>query len=86
VIWWVVVVLVAGSLLVLGVSTALLLRRLGHLGVAVRRLRLRMQDAQRLAPAMTALQQRAERLQQEVAAVQERADLLRAARVGRQDS
>ena len=84
-IWWVVIALVVGSLLVLGVAAALLLRRLGELGIAARRLGLRARDAQRLAPAATGLQRRAEQIQQEIAAIQERADLLRASRVGRPD-
>jgi hypothetical protein len=78
VIWYVVIALAAGSLLVLGVAAALLLRRLGALGIAVRRLRLRLDEAQRLMPKIVALQQ-------EVTAVQERAELLQHALAGQRD-
>jgi hypothetical protein len=72
VIWWVVIVLVAGPLVVLAVALALVLRRLGALREAVRRLLLRARDAQALALAVTALQQRADALGQEVADISDR--------------
>ncbi len=77
-IWYVVIALAGGSLLLLGVAAALLLRRLGALGIAVRRLRLRLDEAQRLMPKIVALQQ-------EVTAVQERAELLRHTHAGQRD-
>jgi hypothetical protein len=73
VIWWLVIVLLAGSLLILAMAAVPLLRRLGELGIAARRLGLRAADAQRLVPAVTALRQRAEQMQQELSVVQERA-------------
>ncbi|GAA1798047.1 hypothetical protein HC028_14015 [Planosporangium flavigriseum] len=76
-IWSLVIVLVVGSLLLLAVAAAPLLRRLRELGIAARRLELRVADVQRLMPAVTALQSRAERMQQEVVAVQERATQIR---------
>ncbi|HEV7898923.1 MAG TPA: hypothetical protein VGP31_13885 [Planosporangium sp.] len=79
-IWWLVIVLVAGSLLALAVAAVPLVRRAGELGIAVRRLGLRVADVQRLVPAVTALQQRAEQMQRELAAVQERAARTRSGR------
>jgi HAMP domain-containing protein len=73
VIWWLVIVLVAGSLLVLAMAAVPLLRRLDELGIAARRLQLRAVDAQRLVPAVTSLQQRAEQMQQGLTVLQERA-------------
>jgi hypothetical protein len=73
VIWWLVIVLMAGSVLILATAAVPLLRRLGDLGTAARRLELRAADARRLVPAVTALQRRAEQMQQDLAAVQERA-------------
>jgi hypothetical protein len=77
VIWWIVIVLLAGSLLILAIAAVPLLRRLGELGVAARRLGLRAAHAQRLVPAVTALQHRAERMQQELAAIEERSARMR---------
>jgi hypothetical protein len=73
VIWWLVIVVVVGSLLILALAAGPLLRRLRDLGIAARRLELRVRDAQRLVPAVTALRQRAEQMQQDLAVVQERA-------------
>jgi hypothetical protein len=77
VIWWLVIALVAGSLILLAVAAAVLLRHLTRLGIAARQLQFRLTEARRLEPAMTALQERAEQMQQEVGAIQERAALLR---------
>ncbi|GII22461.1 hypothetical protein [Planosporangium mesophilum] len=72
-IWFLVVILVAGPLLALAVTAVPLVRRLGEAGIAVRRLGLRVAEAQRLVPAVTALQQRAEQMQRDLAAVQDKA-------------
>jgi hypothetical protein len=86
VILWLVIALVGGSLLVLAVAVGVLLRHLGQLGIAARRLQLRLADAQRIVPGVTALQERAEQMQHEVTAIQDRAVLLKGPRVGRRDS
>ena len=83
---WLVIALVGGSLLVLAVAVGVLLRHLGQLGIAARRLQLRLADAQRIVPGVTALQERAEQMQHEVTAIQDRAVLLKGPRVGRRDS
>ncbi|NJC72170.1 hypothetical protein HC031_20970 [Planosporangium thailandense] len=69
-VWGIVIVLVAGPLLALAVVAAPLLRRLGEVGVTARRLRLHLVEAQRLVPAVTALQHRVELLRDELLAVQ----------------
>ncbi|MCW2641280.1 MAG: hypothetical protein JWP76_3586 [Dactylosporangium sp.] len=79
-IWWLVIVLVVGSLLILAIAAVPLLRRLGELGIAARRLALRTGDAQRLVPAVTALQHRAEQMQQDLAAIEERTTQMRGGR------
>ncbi|MGC9669958.1 hypothetical protein ACNTMW_25875 [Planosporangium sp. 12N6] len=79
-IWSLVIVLVVGSLVLLAVAVAPLVRRMGELGVAARRLGLRRTDVQRLMPALAALQQRAEQLQHDVATVEDRAARTRARR------
>jgi hypothetical protein len=80
VIWWLVIILVVGSLLVLAIAAVPLLRRLGELGIAARRLGLRAADARRLVPAVTALQQRAEQMQRELAVIEERTARMRGGR------
>jgi hypothetical protein len=80
VIWWLVIVIVVGSLLILALAAGPLLRRLRELGIVARRLELRVRDAQRLVPAVTALQQRAEQMRQDLAVVQERAARTRGGR------
>jgi Tfp pilus assembly protein PilN len=85
VIWWIGIGIVVVSLLILVASAVPLLRRLGDLGVAARRLRLRVAEAQRMVPALAALQERAEQMQHDVAAIQERAAHRPDAHVSRRD-
>ncbi|MDT4986191.1 MAG: hypothetical protein QOI74_285 [Micromonosporaceae bacterium] len=78
VIWWmVVIVLVAGPLVVLAIALALLLRRLGDLRAALRRLLVRVRSARDLTAGVAALRERAGALGQEVAATGDRAALAR---------
>jgi hypothetical protein len=87
VIWWISGALVVGSLVVLALAVAAVLRRLGRLNLVVRRLRLRVADVERSTlPKITALQEGAERLQEQVVVAQERAERLQSRRVGQRDS
>jgi hypothetical protein len=86
VIWWVIGGLVVGSLLVLAVAVVLVLRRVGELKIVARRLQVRLREAQRLVPAVAAVQARAEQVQRKATMIQERAEPRRAGRVGRPDS
>jgi hypothetical protein len=84
VIWWIVGVLVVGSLLALVLASLVLHGRVREFGYAQRRLQRQAAEAERrILPKATALQERAEKLQEQLVAVQGRAEELQAARVRR---
>jgi hypothetical protein len=80
VIGWIVLGVCVLAVLVLVAALVPVLRRLRTLGEAVRGLQVRAADAQRLVPAVTALQERAVAMELQLRAIEERAALVRARR------
>jgi hypothetical protein len=80
VIGWIVLGVCVLAVLVLVGALLPVLRRLRTLGEAVRGLQARAADAQRLVPAVTALQERAAAMERQLRAIEERAALVRARR------
>jgi len=81
VIWWIVAGIVVGGLVLLGLVVSAVLRRLRPLSRAMRRLRIRLEDGEKLQAGAADLQERATELQSLVERAQGRAEHLRTQRL-----